>query len=340
MTNSLRDILTQWNASRDNCEWVLCTIYQITGSSYRKPGAMMMISGRGLRLGLLSGGCLEADIQLHAKRVMSDQRSLTLTYDATDEDDLTFQLGIGCGGVVHILLQPVSKENAYLGLKELFNALEAHQQGLYYQCINPEDGEAQGYFELTEGEKKWSLNRRADLLEKDGYRWLRTHINPEPHLLIAGAGSDAVPVYQMAKQLGWNVSLWDPRPANARREYFQHADFILRDSAKRLAEFCHTQRVSSVILMAHSVDLDSQVLKALALLPLNYLGMLGPAHRRAEVFETSGITKADIKAPVFGPVGLNIGGETPESIALSILSEIHASLCGRDGRSLSEWGVR
>ncbi|WP_249199441.1 XdhC family protein [Photobacterium sp. GJ3] len=153
MTNSLRDILTQWNASRDNCEWVLCTIYEITGSSYRKPGAMMMISGRGQRLGLLSGGCLEADIQLHAKRVMSDQRSLTLTYDATDEDDLTFQLGIGCRGVVHILLQPVSKENAYLGLKELFNALEAHQQGLYYQCINPEDGEAQGYFELAEGEK-------------------------------------------------------------------------------------------------------------------------------------------------------------------------------------------
>lgn len=339
MTNSLRDILAHWYANRDNGEWVLCTLYEISGSSYRKPGAMMMISGLGQRLGMLSGGCLEADIQRHAKRVMADQRALTLTYDATDEEDLTFQLGIGCGGVVHILLQPVIKENAYLGLKELFTALETRQQGLYYQCINPDDGVAQGYFELAEGEKQWSLNRRTQLLEQGGCRWLQTHINPEPHLLIAGAGGDAVPVYQMAKQLGWSVSLWDPRPANARREYFQHADFILRDSAKRLAEFCHTQHVSSVIMMAHSVELDSQVLRALAPVPLNYLGMLGPAHRRAEIFAESGIKKTDITAPIFGPVGLNIGGETPESVALSMLSEMHASLCDRDGRSLSEWGM-
>ncbi len=340
MTNSLRDILNQWYSSRDDFDWVLCTLYEITGSSYRKPGAMMLISGIGQRLGMLSGGCLESNIQLHAKKVMAEQRSLTLTYDATDEDDLTFQLGIGCGGVVHILLQPVGKENDYLGLEGLLSALEKSQQGIYHQCVNPKKDEAKGFFELTQETQKWSLNRSAQLLEQDGCIWLQTQINPEPHLLIAGAGADAIPVYQMAKQLGWMVSLWDPRPANARREYFKYADFILRDSAAELAEFCQSRRVSSVILMAHSIQLDSQVLKALASTPLNYLGMLGPAHRREEVFNASGIDNTDIEAPVFGPVGLNIGGETPESVALSILSEMHANLCGKDGNSLSQWGTK
>ena len=335
MTNSLRDILEQWHSNRDNTDWVLCTLYDISGSSYRKPGAMMMISGLGQRLGMLSGGCLEADIQRHAKRVMNEQRSLTITYDANDEEDLTFQLGIGCGGVVHILLQPISQDNDYLGLKELFTTLVTRQQGVYYQCINPQREEASGYFEVTKGAKQWSLVRQTELIEKDNFHWLKTYINPEPHLLIAGAGGDAVPVYQMAKQLGWSVSLWDPRPANARREYFQHADFILRDSASTLTEFCNVQYVSSVILMAHSVEIDSQALKALAAVPLNYLGMLGPAHRRKDVFEKAGIEKVDFKAPIFGPVGLDIGGETPESIALSMLSEMHANLCSKDGRSLS-----
>ena len=114
MVTDLKSILNSWAPLKDQQEWVLATLYKIEGSSYRKLGAMMLISSLGQRLGMLSGGCLEADIQRHAKQVMSTLTSKTISYDATDEDDLTFQLGIGCGGIVHILLQPIHKSNELL----------------------------------------------------------------------------------------------------------------------------------------------------------------------------------------------------------------------------------
>lgn len=336
MTNNLRDIVTHWYSHKDECEWVLCTLYAIEGSSYRKPGAMMMVSGDGLQLGMLSGGCLEADIQREAKKVMASQTSRTLTYDATDEDDLTFQLGIGCGGIVHIILQPVTAVNQYLGLTQLHDAIITRQQGVYYQCINPcKESNDLGYFESVRHTGQWSINRRTKIIKRDMEQWLLTYISPEPHLLIAGAGSDAIPVYKLAKLLGWSVSIWDPRPANGRREHFQHVDYILRNTAQELAEFCNSTNVSSVILMSHNLELDSQALKVLSSLPLNYLGILGPIHRREEVLKICGMTNEDVTSNLFGPVGLNVGGETPESIALSMIAEMHASLCEVDGSSLS-----
>ena len=85
-------------------DWVLGTVFKTEGSSYRKPGAMTLISAEGAQLGLLSGGCLEADIRLNARKVMSSGLPLTIRYDGDDEDDLSYRLGIGCGGVVYVLL--------------------------------------------------------------------------------------------------------------------------------------------------------------------------------------------------------------------------------------------
>ena len=137
MVTDLKSMLATWHPLRDEQQWVLATLYKIEGSSYRKLGAMMLISSLGQRLGMLSGGCLEADIQRHAKQVMTSLTSKTITYDATDEDDLTFQLGIGCGGVVHIVLQPVNSANKYLNLDFVFNALKEKVSGYYLQPVQP-----------------------------------------------------------------------------------------------------------------------------------------------------------------------------------------------------------
>ena len=338
MVTDLKSILNSWAPLKNQQEWVLATLYKIEGSSYRKLGAMMLISSLGQRLGMLSGGCLEADIQRHAKQVMSTLTSKTISYDATDEDDLTFQLGIGCGGIVHILLQPIHKSNEYLQLELMNKALNNNIAGRYLQQIDPIVPVGNGVFTQNSEQQGLSINRKAQLIEINNATSLQISIYPPPHILIVGGGADAVPVYTFAKQLGWSVTVWDTRPANAKRQYFTHADAILRTTPSELREYCLANKVDAAILMAHSVELDASALAALADTSFKYIGLLGPKHRRAQVLTQANTSVEQIKSPVFGPVGLNLGGDSPESIALSLISEIHAVLSSKNATSLSNWG--
>ena len=335
MSTSLKDILGTWYPRRDDTEWVLCTLYKTEGSSYRKPGAMMMFSGDGKQLGLLSGGCLEGDIQRHAQKVMMSQQAKTITYDATDEDDLTFQLGIGCGGIVHILMQPIHANNHYLELDVLLNTLQDEACGVYAQHVPGEPTMAQGRFKSIPHVGNWSVDRKTHLVEKEHETWLETYIYPDPHLLIVGGGYDARPLASLAKQLGWLVSVWDSRPANARKAYFKDVDHILNGDVEQLTSFAKQHRIAGIVFMCHSVGLDAKALVALHRVPTSYMGLLGPAHRKAQVIEESGIEIGDMSAPLAGPIGLNLGGETPESIALAMLAEMHAVICQKDAVSIS-----
>ena len=110
MTNHFFQQLQRWYPRRDKQQWVLATLFKIEGPSYRSPGAMMLFNDLGEQFGLLSGGCLEADIQIKAAKVIASGTPMTICYDASDEDDMVFLLGIGCGGVIHIMLQPLSRE--------------------------------------------------------------------------------------------------------------------------------------------------------------------------------------------------------------------------------------
>ncbi|OXY80557.1 XdhC family protein [Oceanimonas doudoroffii] len=335
MSNQLSTLLAQWYSQRSQAEWVLGTVYQTEGSSYRKAGAMMLFSSLGQQLGMLSGGCLESDIQLHARKVMQTGSAMTLRYDGNDEDDLSFQLGIGCGGVVYVLLQPVTAANDYLGLEQVHQALSARQRGVYYQRIPETNGRVEGRFLLSEAVSSNSFHIKGRLIRDGDEQWLETPIVPEPHLLIVGGGLDARSVSAMAHTLGWRVSIWDPRPANARAEFFMSAHEILRVPADTLTHFVSARRVDAAVLMAHNISLDGAALRALHQTPLRYLAMLGPRHRRDQVLEWAGLSIDDINIPLAGPVGLDIGGELPESIALAMLAECHAVLAGGSARSLS-----
>ncbi len=330
-SNRLSAILAAWETSLDRSHWVLATVYKTQGSAYRKAGAWGLFNGDGQRLGLLSGGCLEADIQRQARRVMQTGRALTICYDASDEDDLSFQLGVGCGGVIHILLQPVLGENG-LGLADVSAALQARKSGWYYQQVPDVGGEVNAYFEPG---PDLPATAQAQLKTFDGKTWLVSPVRPEPHLLVVGGGQDVRPLVAMAKLLGWCVSLCDSRPANGRPEHFPAVNHLLRQFDEPLLQHLLEKPADAAVLMTHSVAMDAHALSNLQKVDLRYLALLGPPHRRREVLELAGLGEADLRSPVYGPAGLDIGADLPESIALAILAEAHACLMQRDAASLS-----
>jgi len=317
MSNHLHALLDAWQRGRNDTEWVLGTVYKTEGSAYRKAGAMMLINGFGQQFGLLSGGCLEADILRHARKVMQGGRALLLEYDGSDEDDWSFKLGIGCGGKVYIMLQALGAEND-LGLGDLAAALERRQAGVYHQKI----GAGEAYFEARDsaGPVRSVIDYRAD------GAWLVTPINPEPHLLVVGGGVDARPLVGIAGELGWRITLVDPRSANAQRAYFPAASTILRELDSSLSTYLKTERVDAAVIMSHNVDLDAAALGCCQHAALDYVALLGPRHRFRQVLERAGLDEDRLAWPVSAPAGMDIGGQLPESIALSILAECHAVL--------------
>jgi len=344
MSNHLSHILAKWYPNRDKADWVLATIYKTSGPCYRKPGAMMLFSSQGEQLGMLSGGCLESDIGINARKVMQTGQPISVCYDGSDEDDLSFHLGIGCGGTIYIMLQQVSHQNEYLSLVQVFDALQQRSTGYFYQSVVGRKTDEQAYFET---EKIADIAASATLVQKpqgdscntfplDSNSWLVTPIIPEPHILVVGGGIDARPLVNMAEQLGWKISLWDPRPANARKEYFSNVDHIIKGEASVLTSFAVEKDVNVAVLMSHNVSIDAHALNALATTNLKYMALLGPNNRRQQVITQAKVEEQALPFIFSGPAGLDIGGILPESIALSILAECHAGLYNRNAQSISQ----
>ena len=327
MSMQLANMLTQWRVNRDSHEWVLGTVYKTEGSSYRKPGAMSLIGSGGQQLGLLSGGCLEADIRLNARKVMATGVPSSIRYDGDDEDDLAFRLGIGCGGVVYVLLEPVSCENNYQGLSDIHDALTKRQSGLFKQHI-PKAGQSSRSAEFILDSALVRHRARSRLEQVEDETWLVSSVTPTPHLLVAGGGIDAQPVVMFAKQLGWEVSVWDPRPANARDEFFHMADARLRCHTDELGPWVSEQSVNAAMIMTHSVPMDAQSLQAIHGRQLDYVGLLGPPHRRQDVLCEAGLIDTAFASFINGPAGFDIGGELPESIALAVIAQCHSAIFG------------
>lgn len=331
MANHLAHLLNSWYPQRDDTEWVLGTVYATEGSSYRKAGAMMLFGGLGQQLGILSGGCLESDIQRHARRVMQTGESLSLTYDGLDEDDMSFQFGLGCGGVVHMHLQPVLASQGYLDLEAAHQALQSQSGGYYRVDLREGISDCTNAFSPARPEP----GERA-VIEGDGAdSCLRVPLWPLQHLLIAGGGVDALPLSQLAAAIGWRVSIWDPRPANARPDHFGTDCDLVRGDTDALGKYLDTHPPGAAVVMSHNVALDASALQVLAARKLDYVALLGPPHRRAEVLESAGLASTALPWRFAGPAGLDLGGELPELVALSILAECQAVISGHSGASLS-----
>ncbi|MFQ3191257.1 MAG: xanthine dehydrogenase accessory factor [Paraglaciecola sp.] len=330
MANRISQLLSHWSENRDTHSWVLGTIIETDGSSYRKSGAMMLINDMGQYFGLLSGGCLESDIMRQARRCWENHQNRIIEYDMREEEDLAWQLGIGCGGMVRILLQPVHADNDYLKLDELNRCLEQRQKAEYYQYIDenfprnkviPIDAKSQS------SDSSKPLIGSVDVFVQQ--------LSPAPLLAVFGAGVDAKPVVSIAADLGWQVFLIDPRVGYAKAEFFTKASQIIRQSIDELYDATWLSQIDAALVLTHNIKLDAAALKLVQTSSAKYVGLLGPTHRTDRVLDIAKLTRNNLTKPLANPVGLRLGGELPESIALSMLSEVHAVLEKADGLSIS-----
>jgi xanthine/CO dehydrogenase XdhC/CoxF family maturation factor len=297
---------------------VLATVVGTAGSTYTKPGHRILIADTGDYEGLVSGGCLEGDLATHAAQVIATGEARVITYDLRGESEELFGLGIGCDGMLRILLQRLTAEDGYEPLATLAGILRGNAPG--YCAIVLAD-----HADLRTGT---TLTRTGDDIDERalaGAEVLHARLKPLPRLLVLGAGQDAVPVVALADALGWRVTLVDHRPAYLARPGFDGAEVHKCAPADELAGHVSLPDFAAAIVMSHHLATDRSYLAALAASPIPYIGLLGPRGRRERLVRELGSAADGLGARLHGPAGLDIGADSPESIALAILAEIHAA---------------
>jgi xanthine/CO dehydrogenase XdhC/CoxF family maturation factor len=323
---------------------VLATVVATAGSTYRKPGARMLILEDGSYFGLLSGGCLEADLKLHAREVLDGAASKAVEYDMRGPDDVLFGIGAGCEGAMRVLMEPANcGDRATLALAAAARITAAGASTCLI-CVHESSELPLGTYSIADGGSSMPAAlysaAQAALAEESSrevalgragsrVRAFVEYLAPPPHLLLCGAGPDAEPVAAAAGALGWRVSVVDHRPAYAREERFPGARVTLANPAA-LADVVDLGRCHAAVVMSHHLASDVAYLRVLgAAQAPAYVGLLGPKARRCRIVDELGPAAERLSERLRGPVGLDIGAATPESIALSIVSEVHASLAGR-----------
>ncbi|MGQ0430453.1 MAG: XdhC family protein [Gammaproteobacteria bacterium] len=314
---------------------VLATVVATAGSTYQKCGAQMLITSQAELRGLLSGGCLEADLVERARRVLASGRSELARYDMRGADDLLFGIGSGCEGAMEVLLQRLGPAEGWQPLAHAADCAAARRaEMLAVVCDGPAAGRA---WWSGGGDAPWpepgvvSAARRAGASRaiecRAGGESLRVLLLPlrlPPGLLICGAGADAVPLAWHAVALGFTVTVCDHRPALADAGRFPECEVFclpIQDFAERLEASCF----AAAVVMSHHLASDEAYLRALAGWPgIGYVGLLGPAARRARLLTALGPAAASLKSRLHAPVGLDIGARTPAAIALAIAAELHA----------------
>jgi len=326
----------------------LGVLVETVGSTYRKPGALILIASNGDYTGLISGGCLEGDLREHARAVIDGGAARTVRYDMRSADDLLWGLGLGCEGAMHILLLSCGPANAWQPLAHLAEALEAHQPTAVGVIVESSQPDVRVGSVLLPGDliaaapataafatpaARALLHRAAaqgqtGWLEHSSWKLFALPLSLPPRILLLGAGPDAVPVVDFVARLGWKVTLIDHRAAYAVPAHFGGAEHVLLGRPEGLAELLDLSRFTAAVVMSHHLPSDLAYLRVLADSPIAYVGLLGPAVRRERLLADLGPAAQPLQGRLHAPVGLPLGGRSPESIALAIVAELHAFVQG------------
>jgi len=344
-----RHLVDRFAAVRERGEaLVLVTVYETLGSTYSKAGTRMLITAGGESQGLVSGGCLEGDLAARARRVLESGEAVAVTYDLRDDADELFGLGIGCNGLISVLLQPLSAETGYEPMNAIAAALlgtstaglatvvsaGANSLAAPGMSVLVGDGESQSHGlppALEEALRDGALSAIAARSARfaalaDGSRALFAPIVPIPRVLILGAGLDAVPLVNVLAELGWRVSVADHRPAYLDREGFARAESRRVVRPDHIGAELDPGSFDAIVIMSHHLLTDRDYLRALAAIETPYLGLLGPPARRTRLLAELGPAAGSLPARLRGPVGIDIGADSAESIALSIAAEMQSVL--------------
>lgn len=353
---------------------VVATIVEIDGSSYRLEGARMLVRPDGQYVGTISGGCLEGEVAERAMRVLESGTPDLVTLEQQEGED-PFGFGSGCGGTIHVLLEPLRRESdapdALSLIRQCVTRRTAGALATVYRTEGSLAGERGRHLLVTAETPSGRGNVKADALRtaiaadasdvlRKG-RPLRTSFNvsrgradvmieyvePPLRLLIFGEEHDAAPLVAQADLLGWEPVVIGGSSAPELEEQFPGAtDHIALPHPEEISEvLSHVGARDAAVAMSHNYIRDRAVLRFLLRSDIGYVGALGARSRLKQLAEdfAAGDTPADRAAHdamadgrLHAPVGLDIGAETPEEIALSIAAEVQAVFAGASGGFLSD----
>ena len=337
----------------------LATVVWVEGSSYRRPGARMLITDDGRWEGAISGGCLEGDALRKARQVMRDGSPLVVTYDTMDDGANSFGVGLGCNGIIDVLIEPIDPTSStnpvallqefiqkrdvralatVLKSDEITGLMPGNRFVLTEQTTESIPGWLQNDMRSVFGTGK-PLTQTYSVLSGDVELFIE-RIDPGIELVIFGAGYDVISVAKLARDLGWQVTVTDDCIAHLSPKRFPVATCVLYSDREAVIDKLTITNRTAAVLMSHNFNYDKAVLKALLATETPYIGMLGPRKRfdkmQAE-FEKDGLYFSEAALNrVHAPIGLDLGAETPDEIALSIMAEIKAFFTKGSGGFLKD----
>lgn len=361
----IRDIIRSYQELKTlGKRCALATVVHVEGSSYRRPGARMLISEEGRLTGAISGGCLEGDAKRKALLVINEQVPSLVTYDTMDEDDATIGIGLGCNGIIHILIEPIQHEDPNNPMVILQNITEDRQNSVIFTFFSFKNKKQKNtgtkYFvnqsahnledTILDIDRHLLLKEAKNVLIEAKNVWLNfptaeeeitvflQFVPPAVSLIIVGAGNDVLPLVDMADVLGWDTTVIDGRANYAKKERFEKACDVFIAKPEQVIESVVIDDFTFFALMTHNYNYDKALLHELCQNKVRYIAMLGPKNKLQRILdeyeeENRPLSQTQI-ASIYSPAGLDIGAETSEEIALSILSEIKAVMSYKQGNPL------
>lgn len=307
---------------------VIAMIVDVEGSAYRKEGAWMVFQEDESPLGVISGGCLEHDLHRRAKELFHTGKTVLISYDMSAEDDLGWGRGAGCNGIVHILLRDINSSFRQ-SLLSSYQSLRNKEPILYIQSMedftcyifSSKTDDVGGFWD-DDADWEW-LNVRpfttiAGQRKFGDKLYFIQLLWPVSNLYIMGGGVDARPLTAFASEVGFHVHVFDGRENFCQPKYFPKAASLHHQNiGSTLERLCLTP-LDSVVIMTHDFQYDVQLVDQLQKINLLYLGILGSEQRTKRLF------KGRVPKHVHSPVGLSIGADGPEEIAISIVAELIA----------------
>ncbi len=355
----LNDIIDAYDkAVLQNKRTALATVVKVEGSSYRRPGARMLVTEDGEITGAISGGCLEGDALRKAQFAIFQQQNKLEIYDTTDDEDNKLGVQLGCNGIVYILFEPIKNDDINNPINLLKKVAQQRKDAFISTLFNPNKTlEQKGTLAFVNGTENFFkldemralqdecinvLAIKSLIIKNDegSCSALFQFIPPATQLVIVGAGNDAQPLVNMASLLGWNIIIVDGRPTYATQQRFPKANKISITKPSEILSVINIDKQTAAVLMTHNYNYDVAALQQLINTNCNYIGALGPKkklHKMIDELNEKGIViNDDVMQNIYAPVGLDIGAETSEEIALSIIAEIKTVFSKKTGNSLKE----
>lgn len=351
--NELHAILDAWRSRSDlDPGAVLATVVHVTGSAYRRPGARMLVLPDGRHIGGISGGCLEGELVKKARWFTESETPVVRIYDTSSDDDAVWEFGLGCNGVVQVMLERANSAGAARMLEFLDVNQRARRPAVVATVVHCASSALQIGDRLMVDEKLVAIGElshsrlKAQVLDHASSAFVEKKsrlvhfsdadlfiefVEPPLSVVIFGAGHDAAPLVNIAALLGWNITIADGRPAYARPERFPRAARVVAMQGDDLLRDVQIDEETVVVVMTHNFPMDVRLIPLILPKRPRYLGVLGPRTRAERLFDQHGLA---IPSNVHAPVGLDIGCNTPETVALSIAADIQATLSQRNGNML------